>query len=184
MVWKALDILGEHRDRHDRIWFIYWRPQIEALMSGSSENYVAALMLIIPCMERAYTLSNPQWDFYRRKKTGNDAKQVPPVEVLKWFFTNENPRKYDEIISIVAQGFTNGLKHDSFVRDEICLYDENVAPVKSGNTGETADSMLYTQRTQAITSMEDGRVAIAPRSFWNVVKHKIDRFYIQDYPHL
>ena len=181
MVWKALDILSEHRHRHDRIWFLYWRPQIEALMSGSSENYVAALMLIIPCMERTYTLKHPEWDYYKMKRAGKNAKQLPIADVFKWFFRNENPQEYDQIIKVVAQGFANGLKHDSFVRAEICLYDENVAPVQSGNSGDAVDSMMHVRRTQAITSMGDGRVAIAPRSFWNVVKHKIDKFYVEDY---
>ena len=181
MVWKALDIISEHRNRHDRIWFLYWRPQIESLMSGSPENYVAALMLIIPCMERTFTLKHPERDYYRSKKAGTKAKQIPIADVLKWYFRNENPEEFDQIMDIVAQGFANGLKHDSFVRDEICLLDENVAPVQSGNTGNAADSMMHIRRTQAISSMKDGRVAIAPRSFWYVVQHKIDNFYIEEY---
>jgi len=183
MAWKAVDILSD-RNRHDRIWFVHWRPQIEILMSGSAENYVAGLMLIIPCMERVYTLIHPEKDVYKQKKAGKEAKHALIRDVLKSFFTNENPEEYDEIIGIVAQGFANGLKHDSFVRDEICLYDENVARVQSGNTGDAVDSAWFTRRTQAVVKMADGRVVIAPRSFWSIVKRQIDKFYLEEYPKL
>lgn len=181
MKWQAVDILGEDRNRHDRIWFVYWRPQIEYLMSGSEKNYIAGLMLMIPCMERAYTLKHPERDVNARE----NAQHLPFKDVLKWFFKNENPEGYDRIIYVVAQGFANGLKHDSFVRDEICLYDKNVAWVQSGNTGNTGntiDSALFSQRRQAIVEMVDGRVAIAPRSFWSVVSSRIDKFYLEEYP--
>ena len=184
MAFQTVDILGEDKNKHNKNWFVYWRPQIENLMSGSKENYVAALMLMIPCMERVYTLKNPDADHYRQKKHGKNIKPVPIESVFKEFFTNENPQEYDQIIRTVAIGLANGLKHDSFIRDEIHLSDELVARHRSGVTGDAIDSAWYLPRTQAIVSMKDGRVAIAPSSFWIVVRRQIDKFYLEDYPKL
>ncbi len=37
-------------------WAISARPQIQQLMAGSPDNHVAALTLLIPWMDRLYTL--------------------------------------------------------------------------------------------------------------------------------
>ena len=184
MGWQSLDLLSHSKGNHDKIWFVHWRPQIELLMAGSSDNYVAALMLMIPCMERVYTLAHPQWDSYQRKKAGEKHKRLPIDFVLKWFFKNEGSDEYDQIIETVAQGFANGLKHDSFIRDEVRLWDGFVGRIQSGQTGNEIDSFIHAQRIRALIPIEgtDGHVSIAPHPFWTVVKHRIDKFYIEEYP--
>lgn len=43
MAFMSVDLFGNIRDKNDKVWFIYWKTQIEQLMPGSKETYVAAL---------------------------------------------------------------------------------------------------------------------------------------------
>ena len=41
-------------------WAISARPQVQQLMAGSPDNHVAALTLLIPWMDRLYTLETAE----------------------------------------------------------------------------------------------------------------------------
>lgn len=156
---------------HKEIWFIYWRPQIQTLMSGSPDNHVVALMLMIPCMDKVYTLHNPN------NLPGNPKKwRGYTKEMLKYFF--EKPAKvekerYNKAINTVSDRLVNGLKHDTFIREGIVLLDTNP------HIGEDG---FVTYRSNPYPISLVGEVAyIAPTAFWNTVRDIIDDFYLKEY---
>lgn len=87
------------------MWWSCYRPSIQMLFDTDKNLHDAALLLMVPCMEKVFTLENPQF----KKRT------VPYGEVLLRFF----PYLGKEECELFRQRVANGLKHDSFIRSEI-----------------------------------------------------------------
>lgn len=153
---------------HKEVWFIYYRPQIQTLMSGSPDNHVAALLLMIACMDRVYTLKYP-------KKLGYTQ------DMLKYFFPkpeDENNHEYDGRMKTLADDFVNGLKHDSFVRANVMLSDAAYLPAETGVSGQVIEVAVKGQRRIAVTWEDGGKLTIAATAFWYLIRDKIDNFYV------
>jgi hypothetical protein len=133
------------------VWFINYRPQIQILMSGPSDNHLAALLLIIVCMDRVYTLQFPE----KRNKRGYTQ------DMMKFFFPKpeeQDEEEYDRRMKTLTNDFVNALKHDTFVRANVVLNDSEMMAVKYD---------------------DNGKLTIAPTEFWGYIRDFIDSFYSQ-----
>ena len=120
-------------------------------------------MLMIPCMERVYKLAHPEWDACQRKQAGEKAKLLPIKLVLKWFFKNAGADDYEEIFETATQGFANRLKHDSFIRDEVRLWDGFIGRIQTGQTGNEVNAFLHAERTRPISTIAGSASSVLER---------------------
>lgn len=136
------------------LWEIQWRPQIEHLVNNAIthdvvDNHLAALMLMIPCIDRAFTFENPQGD------TGYTKA------MLKWSFPEQDvgvtPKDYKKCIDAMRDGLVNGLKHDSFLRGQVYINNEEGNPHPFYANGDV--------------------VIVNPSAFWRHVRDRIDGYY-------
>ena len=157
---------------HKEVWFIYYRPQIQTLMSGSPDNHVAALLLMIACMDRGYTLTYPN-------KSGQKGGYTQ--DMLKYFFPKpegENDDKYDDQMEKLADDLVNALKHDAFVRENVMLSDAAYLPTGANVNGQVIEVAVKGQRRIAVTWEDDDKLTIAATAFWNHIRNTIDDFYV------
>ena len=169
--WLGLRLFDDGKGNDALIWFKYWRPPIETLMNGSPDNYYAALQLMYPCMERVYQL-----------KEAKVGKRGLTNDVLKDFFPPGEDAKveeYEQIMSDVANQMRHGLAPDAFVREGAEIRDGLVSFFDSGlsNDAYRKDAVIFAGFTRPISRKVDGKIAVDVRSFWNVVKSKIDDYY-------
>ena len=153
---------------HKEIWFIYYRPQIQTLMSGSPDNHVAALLLMIACMDRVYTLKYPKKHGYTQ-------------DMLKYFLPKpegENDAEYGERMKKLAEDLVNALKHDAFVRENVMLSDSAYLATGANVNGQVIGVAVKGQRRIAVTWEDDGKLTIAATAFWNHIRDTIDDFYV------
>ena len=136
------------------LWEIQWRPQIEFLMNNAIthdmvDNHLAAIMLMIPCIDRAFTIENPQGD------TGYTTA------MLKWAFPENavdiSTKDYKKCIKEMRDGLINGLKHDSFLRGSVYIHNAENNPNPFYVNGDF--------------------VIVNPHAFWTHVRNKIDDYY-------
>lgn len=163
--------LGNLAATYKEVWFIYYRPQIQTLMSGSPDNHVAALLLMIACMDRVYTLAYPD-------KSGQRGYTQ---DMLKYFLPKpegENDDKYGERMKTLAEGLVNALKHDAFVRENVMLSDAAYLPTGANVNGQGIEVIIKGQRRIAVTLEDDGKLTIAATAFWNHIRDTIDDFYV------
>ena len=157
---------------HKEVWFIYYRPQIQTLMSGSPDNHVAALLLMIACMDRVYTLAYPD-------KSGQRGYTQ---DMLKYFLPKpegENDDEYDKQMKTLADDLVNALKHDSFIRSpNVMLSDAIYLGTKVDVNGEAIPAAVKGQRRIAVTWEDDGKLTIAATAFWYLIRDTIDDFYV------
>ena len=114
--------LGNRTATSRNLWELLWRPQIEYLMNNAVtkdvvDNHVAALMLMIPCIDRTYTLIHPpNADGYT-------------TAMMKWAFPERDvgisEKDYKTCIRALRDGLVNGLKHDAFLRPNVYLNKRN-----------------------------------------------------------
>lgn len=133
--------LGNLAATYKEVWFIYYRPQIQTLMSGSPDNHVAALLLMIACMDRVYTLKYPKKRGYTR-------------DLLKYFFPKpegENDDEYDKQMKKLAEDLVNALKHDAFVRENVMLSDAAYLPTGANVNGQVIEVAVKGHRRIAVT---------------------------------
>ncbi len=169
--WLGLQLFNDGKGNDALIWFKYWRPPIETLMNGSKDNYYAALQLMYPCMERVYQL--------KEKKVGEKGLTK---DVLKHFFPSAedaNEEEYNKIMSDVANEMRHGLAHDAFVREGVEIRDGLVSFFYSGLSEDASsqDAVIFAGLTRPISRVVNGKIAVDVRSFWSVVKSKIDDYY-------
>lgn len=169
--WLGLQLFDDGKGNDALIWFKYWRPPIETLMNGSKDNYYAALQLMYSCMERVYQL-----------KEGKVGERRLTKDVMKHFFPPAEDaieQEYDKIMSDVANEMRHGLAHDAFVRDGVEIRDGLVSFFCSGLSegASSQDAIIFAGFTRPISRKVDGRIAVDVRSFWNVVKSRIDDYY-------
>ena len=111
-------IFGNNVATARNLWEIQWRPQIEHLVNSAIthdvvDNHLAALMLMIPCIDRTFTFENPQ----------TDTKYT--TAMLKWAFPEQHigisAKDYKTCLKQMRDGLVNGLKHDSFLRETVYI---------------------------------------------------------------
>ena len=136
------------------LWEIQWRPQIQYLMTNTIthdvvDNHLAAVMLMIPCIDRAFTFEHPQGG------TGYTSK------MLKWAFPEDaidiSAKDYRKCINEMRDGLVNGLKHDSFLRGNVYI-----------NNSENNPHPFY---------LFEEYVIVNPHAFWTHVCNKLDTLY-------
>ncbi len=176
-------VMGNLEDiSHRDVWFICYRPQISLLMSGSEDNHLAALMLMWPCIERAFTLYDPKFD---PTKNGGNLQGITD-NMLLWILGsakavgNEHDSKM-EIVKILRKSLVNGLKHDSFMRPPVLLEDkvQSYVRMEEKQGAEPTLRQMFTYRFAIEYNGQD--LIIAPTSFWHLVRYRIDKFYIEEY---
>ena len=136
------------------LWELLWRPQIDHLMNNLVandvvDNHVAALTLMIPCIDRTFTLIYPQnGDGYT-------------TAMMKWAFPEKevsiSAKDYKTCIRTMRDGLVNGLKHDAFLRPNVYLHGAENNPLP-----------FYVQGDYVIVN---------PQAFWTHVRNKIDNYY-------
>lgn len=175
--------MGHLKDvSYKEIWFLLYRPQISLLMSGSVDNHLAALMLMWPCMERAFTLHKPEFDSVQ-----NGGNIIPVTDkVLRWFLTHpdlseEQERLHEKVITILHKSLVNGLKHDSFMRHGVELEEMIWVPVEFPEAGRGRTTIGYQYVYRVAVDLDGDYVIIGPTNFWGLVRDKIDTFYIDEY---
>ena len=145
---------GEHTATSRNLWEVHWRPQIEYLMNNAiidnvANNHVAALMLMIPCIDRTFTFIDPQ------------ESNEYTTAMLKWAFPEEDvgisAKDYKKCIKEMRDGLVNGLKHDSFLRGKVVISNTDSNPLP-----------FY---------VNQGPVVVNPSGFWTHVRNKIDGYY-------
>ena len=99
-------------------WAISARPQIQQLMAGSPDNHVAAVTLLIPWMDRLYTL-----------ETGESSK-VKSKQVVAHFFPQIDGYELGRLT-----GFVIDLKHIGY-SGKRCAMDSG-----SNGHGQTAETL-------------------------------------------
>ena len=169
--WQGHRLFGEGKGNDALIWFKYWRPPIETLMNGSKDNYYAALQLMYPCMERVYQL-----------KEGRVGDRGLTEDVMKHFFPLAEgavEEEYEEIMKDVTREMRNGLAHDALVREGAEIRDGLVRFFYSGLSADESsqDAVIFAGFNRPISRKNDGKIAVDVRSFWIVVKSKIDAYY-------
>ncbi len=147
-------VFGKKAATARNLWEIQWRPQIEHLVNNAIthdvvDNYLAALMLIIPCIDRAFTFENPPDD------TGYTTA------MLKWAFPERDigisTQDYKKCIREMRDGLVNGLKHDSFLRGNVYI-----------SNAENNPHPFY---------VNGDNVIVNPHAFWTHVRNRIDGYY-------
>lgn len=136
------------------MWERHYRSQIDRLISAGPENHIAALVLMMPCMEMVYKL-----------KTGRRKQNW--TEIMKMFFPTSgfSETTYHQLRNFVRNGFA----HEGFTRGYVGISSANHRPE------EYSDSQQVFQGFRS----EDGRfhLLIIPAFFWARVRDKIDSFY-------
>lgn len=147
-------ILEGERCTAKDLWERSYRSQIDDLIRSGTENHIAALVLMMPCMEMVYKL-----------KTGRPRQNWS--ETMKLFFPAEGftDATYRQLRDFVRNGFA----HDGFTNGYVGISSVHHTPEE------------YSDSQQVFLGMrsETGRfnLLIIPAFFWARVRDKIDNFY-------
>lgn len=137
-------------------WAISARPQIQQLMAGSADNHVAALTLLIPWMDRLYTLESG-------KSSKNKTKQV-----VEHFFPETGGYELGRLT-----GFVIDLKHIGYAGKKCALLD-SVQTINMLGSVEVE----HNQRIAQPYTLSDDILLIHPTSFVEHVRSQIDRAFM------
>ena len=99
------DEVAQDRAMARTMWWRCFRPSIVVLIETDENYHDAALLLLVPCMEKVYAIEHPQYK----------NRRVPYGKVVQRFF----PYLGEEECDLFRRRVANGLKHDSFIRTEI-----------------------------------------------------------------
>ena len=147
-------IMGKEKCTAKDMWERCYRPQIDFLIRTGTDNSIAALVLMMPCMELVYKL-----------KTGRSKQNWS--ETMKMFFPaiGFSDATYRQLRDLVRNGFT----HEGFTKGFVGISPERHKPE------EYKDSQQVFEGFRS----ETGRfhLLIIPAFFWARVRNKIDSFY-------
>ena len=135
------------------LWERSYRSQIDYLIRSGTENHIAALVLMMPCMEMAYKLKS--------------GKKMNWIETLKMFFPADgfDHDTYKGLANLIRNAFV----HDGFAKGDVGISSAYHTPEE------------YSDSQQVFLGMrsETGRfhLLIIPTFFWARVRNKIDSFY-------
>ena len=137
-------------------WAISARPQIQQLMAGSPDNHVAAITLLIPWMDRLYTL-----------ETGESSKGKTK-HVVAHFFPQIEGYELGRLT-----GFVIDLKHIGYAGKKSAILDSVQTINVMGNVEVKHDH----QFNQPYTLVDDILV-VHPTAFVQYVRGQIDKAFI------
>ncbi len=147
-------ILGGEKCTAKDMWERCYRSQIDSLIRGGSENHIAALVLMMPCMELVYKL-----------KTGWPKQNWS--ETMKMFFPaiGFDEDTYRQLRDLVRNGFA----HDGFAKGYVGISSRHHTP----------DEYMDSQQVFEGMRSEAGQfnLLIIPAFFWARVRDRIDSFY-------
>ena len=137
-------------------WAISARPQIQQLMAGSPDNHVAAVTLLIPWMDRLYTLETGETS--KGKSTQGVAHFSPQIDGY-------------ELGRLT--GFVIDLKHIGFAGKKCAMLDSVQTINVMGNVEVKHDQRF----SKPYTSVND-ILLIHPTAFVEHVRGEIDKAFI------
>ena len=136
-------------------WAISARPQIHQLMAGSSDNHVAAATLLIPWMDRLYTL-----------ETGASSKGKTK-QVVAHFFPETDGYELGRLT-----GFVIDLKHIGYAGKKTAMLDS----VQTINVMGSVE-VKHDQRFTNPYTFVDDTLLIHPTAFVERVRGQIDQAF-------
>lgn len=139
-------------------WAISARPQIQQLMAGSPDNHVAAVTLLIPWMDRLYTL-----------ETGASSKGKTK-QVVAHFFSEIDGYELGRLT-----GFVIDLKHIGYAGKKCALRDSLQTINVMGNV-----EVKHDQRFSKPYTLIDDILVIHPTAFVERVRSQIDIVFIDN----
>lgn len=136
------------------MWERHYRSQIDSLMSAGPENHIAALVLMLPCMEMVYKL-----------KTGRRKQDW--TEIMKMFFpaSGFSDKLYSQLRDLVRNGFV----HEGFTKGYVGISSAHHTPEAYSETGQVFVGMS--------SAAGQFNLLIIPTLFWARVRNRIDSFY-------
>lgn len=149
---NTLTIGGIENAEIQDAWQISARPQIQQLMAGSPDNHVAAMTLLIPWMDRVYTLES---DASSKGKT---------KQVVAHFFPAIDGYELGRLT-----GFVIELKHIGYAGKKCALADSVRTINFMGNV-----EITHEQRFAQPYSMDKDILIIHPTAFVEQVRTQID----------
>ncbi len=147
-------VMGGEKWAAKDMWERCYRSQIDHLIRSGGENHIAALVLMMPCMELVYKL-----------KTGRSQQNWS--ETMKMFFPANGftDDTYRQLRDLVRNGFT----HDGFAKGYVGISSAHQRPEEYSDTQQVFEGVRS----------ETGQfnLLIIPAFFWARVRNKIDSFY-------
>ena len=137
-------------------WAISARPQIQQLMAGSTDNHVAAVTLLIPWMDRLFTL-----------ETG-DSSKGKTKHVVAHFFPDIEGYELGRLT-----GFVIDLKHIGYAGKKCALLDSAQTINLMGNV-----EVKHDQRFSAPFTLVDDILIVHPTAFVEHVRNQIDQAFV------
>ncbi len=141
-------------------WAISARPQIQQLMAGSPDNHVAAVTLLIPWMDRLFTL-----------ESGASSKGKTK-QVVAHFFPEIDGYELGRLT-----GFVIDLKHIGYAGKKCALLDSLQTINVMGNV-----EVKHDQRFSKPYTLVDDILVIHPTAFVERVRRQIDNALIDNAP--
>ncbi len=137
-------------------WAISARPQIQQLMAGSPDNHVAAVTLLIPWMDRLFTL-----------ETGESSKGRSK-QVVAHFFPQIDGYELGRLT-----GFVIDLKHIGYAGKKCAMLDSVQTINVMGNV-----EVKHDQRFSKPYTLVNDILLIHPTAFVEHVRGEIDKAFI------
>ncbi len=134
-------------------WAIGARPQIQQLMAGSADNHVAAVTLLIPWMDRLYTLES------------GESSKGKTKQVVAHFFPEIDGYELGRLT-----GFVIDLKHIGYAGKKRAQLDSLQTINVMGNV-----EVKHDQRFSQPYTMVDDILLIHPTAFVEHVRGQIDK---------
>ena len=152
-------IIGEIENAtYKDAWAISARPQIQQLMAGSADNHVAAVTLLIPWMDRLFTLES------------GESSKGKTKQVVAHFFPDIEGYELGRLT-----GFVIDLKHIGYAGKKCALVDSVQTINLMGNV-----EVKHDQRFSEPYTLVDDILLIHPTALVEHVRGQIDRAFIGD----
>lgn len=137
-------------------WAISAQPQIQKLMAGSPDNHVAAITLLIPWMDRLYTLES------------DESSKGKTKQVVAHFFPQIEGYELGRLT-----GFVIDLKHIGYAGKKSAILDSIQTINLMGNVEVKHDQRFSKPYTLVIDIL-----LIHPTAFVEHVRARIDEAFI------
>ena len=155
---KTLNIDEIENATYKDAWAISARPQIQQLMAGSPDNHVAAMTLLIPWMDRLYTLET------------KESSKGKTWQVVANFFPQIDGYDLGRLT-----GFVIDLKHIGYAGKKSAVVDS----VQTINLMGSVE-VKHDQRFSEPYTLVDDILLIHPTAFVEHVRGKIDKALIDN----
>ena len=157
MEFEETLIIGDIENATNKdAWAISARPQIQQLMAGSPDNHVAALTLLIPWMDRLYTLES------------GESSMGKTRQVVAHFFPQIEGYELGRLT-----GFVIDLKHIGYAGKKCAMLDSVQTINVMGNV-----EVKHDQRFSKPYTLVNDILLIHPTAFVEHVRGQIDNAFI------